>query len=262
MAINLDIDEALAVPYLDEIYQLALRLQKKFNFYDPQSELSILNAKRSLAVSPELLYVLEAAITYSTISGGTYDISLGKQIKERKHGDEVTPVACTYRDIKIIGKQVTLTHKDVLIDLGSIAKGYIADRMIAFIKDAGLESAYIDARGDIANLGSRTVGIAHPRDGTILHTIRLDDTSVATSGDYKQYQGDYENSHILGKNDTISATVISPSLMEADAIATLLMVSKDIQSLMRSYRLPALIMHRDQRIEYFNDFKRVIQSEN
>ena len=41
---------------------------------------------------------------------------------------------CTYRDIEVSGSKVRLNHEDVLIDLGSIAKGYIVDRIVEFLK--------------------------------------------------------------------------------------------------------------------------------
>ena len=65
-----------------------LRLQKIFNFYDSESELSILNAKRRLEVSDDLLKVIKKAIKFSLLTNGRYDISLGKNMLERKTGKD------------------------------------------------------------------------------------------------------------------------------------------------------------------------------
>jgi len=95
------IDKYLAESILEDAYTKALRLQKIFNFFDDSSELSKLNKERSLKVSNELLKVINIALIYCKETNGEYDITLGKQIIQRKNSEEVTPVACSFRDIQI-----------------------------------------------------------------------------------------------------------------------------------------------------------------
>jgi len=222
-----DVEEPFATMAFAEIEREAVRLQKVFNLYDPQSELSLLNARRTMAVSDELLVVLRRALEYAAITGGAYDISKGRQFLARKRGVE-HEVGCSYREILIKGNNVSLLHPDALIDLGSIAKGYIGDRLLSFIHALGIESAFVDVRGDLVIGGHEleVVDIAHPREpGSSIGSIVLENLAVATSGDYRQYVGSFERSHIVAETDLISVTAVHESLLEADAIASAVFVS-------------------------------------
>jgi thiamine biosynthesis lipoprotein len=256
-----DADVTLAEAILNDAYNLALRLQKIFNLYDEASEISLLNKNRKIKASDELLKVLKTALRLCELSDGEYDISLGKQFLQRKKSNPLTRINCTYKDIDIDGEKIILHHPDVWIDLGSIAKGYIAERVAEFLIEQGIESGYIDARGDLAVFGDeREVDIQHPRSEEIIHTIKIKDKGVATSGDYKQYVKDYSNSHILNQKDVISATVIADSLMEADAYATILMVcNPDVRELMiNEAGFPAMIVDKHLNVIYYNGFERLI----
>lgn len=210
-----------------KIYSEALRLQKIFNFFDNKSELSRLNQKRKMKLSKELLEVIKVSLEYCRLTKGRYDISQGKQILARKQGKEIEKTNCSYEDIKIEDDLVTLDNEDVLIDLGSIAKGYIGDKLVELMKKEGIESAFLDLRGDLIMFGKNKekISIQNPRDNKkLILSFELENSAVATSGDYNQYSIDFDNSHIIGKKDFISATVISDTLMKADVIATCMMV--------------------------------------
>ncbi len=222
-----DVEAGLADDLLEEAYQVGLRLQKTFNFFDDASVLSTLNRKRSLRVPDEFRFVLERALELGRETGGAYDVSLGKQFKERKEGRKLSPLRCSYQDIKIQGDQVELTHPDACVDLGSIAKGYIADQVAGFLAEQGIVSGLVDARGDLRVFGERmhTLEIQHPRQkDAALGAIRLSEGGVATSGDYHQYHESFGTSHILNQKDFASVTVVAPTLLEADGYATALFV--------------------------------------
>jgi thiamine biosynthesis lipoprotein len=239
--------ELIRPALLDE----AKRLQKIFNFYDGESELSTLNRKRTLNVSPELLEVLESALVYAAKTSGAYDVSQGKLILTRKKGEPTPESMCSYKDIliqkdntptkntttktttKITSKntsnnKVTLTNDDVLIDLGSIAKGYIADKLAEFLQESGVNSCLIDARGDVLIFGDteETIHIQHPRnEKEIICDLKLKNGAVATSGDYKQYNENYARSHILNQKELISVTVVADTLMMADVLTSAVFVT-------------------------------------
>jgi len=211
----------------DDFYKEALRLQKIFNFYDNESELSQLNKKREMKVSDELFEVILKAKKYSELSNGKYDISTGKIILQRKNGEEISKSNCSYKDIILDekNKKITLTNSDVLIDLGSIAKGYITDKLSEYLFDLGLEDFLIDSRGDMRVNGEHEekLEIQHPRnkDKGIFPFV-LKNSSVATSGDYNQYIDSYEQNHIVGDTDFISVTVISKTASDADVLASVI----------------------------------------
>jgi thiamine biosynthesis lipoprotein len=257
--------------FLNEIvsdsYSEGLRLEKIFNFYDSKSELSILNQKRKLKVSKELLELIKLGTKYSKLSKGEYDITLGKSIQGRKTSGANLKFESSYKDIKIKGNLVELNSLDALIDLGSIAKGYIVDKMVEVLIHQGIESGLINGRGDIRVFGNQEqiIGIQDPRQkNKILKTIRLKNCSVATSGDYKQYVKSFENSHIVNNKDVISVTVIAKSLTEADLFATLLFVcDKTLREeiLQKNKNIKTLIVNKDLNIKYYNHFEDYLLNE-
>ena len=256
-----NIYEPLAIEIIDEAYNEGMRLHDIFNIYDEGSEISRLNSARSMNVTDELLKVLKLALEKSKIDSG-YDVSLGKFILKRKDG-EVIPSTCSYKDISIDGNKVDLLHDDVAIDLGSVAKGYITDRMADVFIDKGVENFLIDSRGDIVVKGDvpHRIGIKDPRSDNEISIIGLQDASVATSGDYMQYKDDFSVSHIINQKDVSSVTVVAKSLIEADFFATLLFVSSEDnidKILFDNKEIKAYIVDRYNNIKMFNGFESLI----
>lgn len=121
-----------------------------------------------------------------------------------------------------------------LIDLSGIAKGYAVDRVTELMQNEfGITDCLVDIGGEVKAIGNGRggdgwrVGLYVPTDSldTEVPVIRLQDMSVATSGNY--FKGD----HILDprtaqpvENELLSASVIHPSNTAADALATALFV--------------------------------------
>jgi thiamine biosynthesis lipoprotein len=252
------VDEILAKDLFEEIYERALKLEKVFNIYDPESEISLLNKKREINASADLKKVIKKALLICKETNGSYDISHGKIFLNRKKGIPEKKLNCSYRDILVKDNIISLKHPHVIVDLNSIAKGYIVDKLIELMKEKGLKKGYIDARGDISFFGMKeeTIEIQHPRDkNKSIASFKCKNSSVATSGDYNQYIGEYNNSHIVGKKDLISATVISDNLMEADAIATALLVmsKKNRDNFLENYpKIKAALINKDLKINFHN----------
>ncbi len=259
-----DIEPMLAEGVVSAAYAEGLRLQKIFNFYDSESELSLLNKRRKLEVSAELLEVLQKSLEYCRMTDGEYDISLGEVIRSRKEGRPEPEVSYSYRDIRIQENLVNLEQQGMLVDLGSIAKGYIVDRIVHCLQSQGVLSGIVDGRGDIRVFGDNgcIIGVQHPREpDKHIRTIRLTDMAVATSGDYSQYKGDFEHSHIVRKKDLISVTVIAKDLMDADAFATALSVCsiKKRKSLLDAHKtIIAMTVDRELKVDYHNGFEDLI----
>lgn len=262
-----DVDDVLVRDIVGEAYVEGLRLQKIFNFYDVDSELSKLNKFRKLEVSLELLEVLKKALEYSVLSEGVYDVSLGKFIDLRKGGEFVSPT-CSYRDILIKGNLVELLHDDALIDLGSVAKGYIVDKLGDFILSLGIENFLINARGDIRVWGELVYrfGVKNPREAGEVLSIDLNARAVATSGDYNQFVGSFDRSHILNQGSFSSITVVAESLFVADIYATYLFTVslRDFESFILTHPfVKVLAIDKKNIMKMFNDFESlVVQNEN
>ncbi len=255
-----DIEEEIAKDFIEEAYQEGIRLQKIFNIYNKNSDLSLLNKERKRKMPEEFIYVLNEALKMCKETNGAYDISLGAQFLERKNGKEIPKLACSYKDIEIIGNVIELKNKEVIIDLGSIAKGYITDKMADFLQSKGISAGLIDSRGDIRIFGNDQIEIAiqHPRDKEkFIEKIKLSNKGVATSGDYKQFNENFDKSHIINKKEFISVTVVAESLTEADLFATALMVlpkNKAEELLKKNKKIRALSIDKDLKVVRYNDF--------
>lgn len=124
------------------------------------------------------------------------------------------------------------------LDLGGIAKGYIAEKLAELIHSAGVNSAMLDLGGNVLVVGSRPdgmpwrVGIQDPFDETkLVRAMAVRDCAVVTSGTYRRGE------HIIdprtgGPADAglVSATVISHSATLADALATACIVLGSAES--------------------------------
>ena len=246
---------------IEDVYQEALRLQSIFNFFDSTSELSGLNTHRTGLLSAPLRELISLWLMRTARTAGAYDITIGKQILQRKSKKAITPLQSTYTDVRIEGNQVTLLHPDIMIDLGSIAKGYIADRLAEHLVQQGCQAWLLDARGDIIAFGSyrEPLAIQAPRDPDreIAHFV-LKQSGVATSGDYHQFDSSFEESHILHQHQRSSLTIIAPTLTQADLFATILFVCDPAMRddiLDHHPELQILAVDRDNRIVCFNDPK-------
>ncbi|MCF7866517.1 FAD:protein FMN transferase [Candidatus Woesearchaeota archaeon] len=221
-----DVDDGILEFNKEDIVSEALRLQKVFNFYDGDSELSKLNKNRKIRASDDFLFVLNSALKYCELSDGKYDISKGFLFIARKNKVPISNIGCSYNDIVVKENLVTLVNDDVLVDLGSIAKGFIVDSLNKYISDLGFIDFFIDARGDMVfNNYYSEIGIQDSRSKGVVHEFVLESGSVATSGDYLQYFDSFENNHLLNNSFYSSVTVVHDSLMIADVLATVISVS-------------------------------------
>ncbi len=188
-------------------------IESRCSRFDPESELMRLVANPGVPApaSAILFEALRFAVTVAEATSGAFDPTL-------EPGG--------YRDIAFDEEARTITLRRPLSpDLGAVAKGLAVDAAARELQP--FEDFAIDAGGDLY-LGGRnaqgepwSVGISHPRlAGEILHTLRVSDRAVCTSGDYER------GAHILdprsGKpaGSVCGVTVVASSAMLADALAT------------------------------------------
>ena len=100
----------------------------------------------------------------------------------------------SYRNIDIEGNTVRLADPGAAVDLGGVAKGYIADRITDLLEEKGVSSAVINLGGNVAVLGSKedgspwNIGIERPySDRTeVIGSLEAIDATVVTSGTYER----------------------------------------------------------------------------
>jgi FAD:protein FMN transferase len=226
---------ARAVTWFEEVEATCSR-------FDPQSELQRLSATSGVAVhaSPMLFETLRFALAVAAESEGAFDPTIGLALERRGFDREYrtgvainTPIDApgdaSYRDVELDDDEQTITlHRPLLLDLGAVAKGLAID--IAARELQPFENFAIDAGGDLYfgghNAAGRewSVGIRHPRDDSLIDTIHVSDVAVCTSGDYERHTR--AGHHLLDPrtgaqaNAAASVTVLAPSAMVADTLAT------------------------------------------
>ena len=141
-----------------------------------------------------------------------------------------------YTKLKLEGDMVTLPA-GMAIDLGAVAKGYIADKAAEYLKEKGVESAILNLGGNVVALDSKpdgrewSIGIQDPEkeNGKAGYSVMVADKSVVTSGIYQRgFDKDgVRYHHILDRatgwpvqNGLASVTIITGSSAMADAMST------------------------------------------
>ncbi|MCM8831158.1 MAG: FAD:protein FMN transferase [Candidatus Omnitrophica bacterium] len=235
----------------DLVYQEISRLDKKFNFYNPASEISKLNNSynSSFKVSDEMFEILKLAKQINIETDGAFDVSYGalysfwKEII--KKGTKQLPDDETIKRLKDLGgmqnividedqRTVTIKKEGLKIDLSGIAVGYMVDKAVGKLKEKGISSALINFGGDIYCLGKNNnrawrVGIRNPKNNSIIKNIKLTDKAITTSGNYQQFfeiEGK-RFSHLINPrtglpevSNLVSVTVIAEDCITADSLAT------------------------------------------
>jgi len=237
-------------------YSLGLELQDVFNFYSETSEVSKLNKFRNMKVSNNFLELLKKAIEVSELTNGAYDVAIGENILRRKEGVSEVDLKCSYKDIEINFNNVELGCDDLKIDMGSCAKGYIVDKIIEFLKSEGVLGGFIDADGDMVFFGEKDylIGTQNPRTDGSIGNLKLKNNAIATSGDYNQFYGSNDNSHILNQKDAISITVVADTLLEADIYSTALFVldKKAREKLIKDKNISCIIVDCEMEVKGYN----------
>jgi len=242
--------------YRTEVEKALNRVDSLMSTYRADSEVSILNNTpegQSLLLSTQTYEVLDAAYNISRLTEGSFDITVGPLVDlwgfgPRYEQDKVPSSQdvlaakrkVSWQAIKLNDGQVR-KKQNVSVDLSAIAKGYAVDQVAKSLKRLKVENFLVEVGGEITVYGlnkrknSWVLGIEQPNISgrTAYTTISLNDNSLATSGDYRNYfEKDGERySHTIDpktgypvKHRLASVSVISDSCMESDALATALMV--------------------------------------
>jgi len=247
------VDPKTAEDAMEAAFQEVERINRLMSHYRPDSEISQIThyaGKKEVRVSPETLEVIERALYFSQLSDGAFDITIGPvfrlwNFREGKIPGE--PVLkenlerVDYRKIKIDRSRasVMLGGPRMELDLGAIAKGYAVDRACEVLKKNGIGNFLVNAGGDLRVGGEKekglpwTIGVQHPRlPSEFIGKLQPKDAGVATSGDYEKsfVKDGVRYHHILVPSTGLparecqSVSILAPSAMDADALATTVFV--------------------------------------
>ena len=162
------------------------------------------------------------------------------------------------------------------LDLGGIAKGYIADRLKDYLSQNGVTSAVIDLGGNILCLGGKSesdgfrIGIQQPfadRSETV-SVVNIRDKSVVSSGIYERYIKAEDGTlyhHILNpqtgysyENDLLGVSIISDKSVDGDGLSTTafaLGLSEGMKLINSMDGVEAIFITKDEKLHYSENFK-------
>ena len=203
---------------LEQALSLLLLYERRFSANDDRSELMQINhgaGTERVLVHPDLFELIELGKRHSLEPGSHLNIAMGPLVQTWRIGfaDARLPSsveieqALVLTDPRLIdldtGQQsVYLQKAGMKIDLGALAKGYIADKILDFLKQKGVTSALINLGGNVLTLGINEasqrpwrIGIQNPQQarGQHLAMLNVENQSVVTSGVYErklEYQGE------------------------------------------------------------------------
>lgn len=223
-----------------------------------------------VTVAKETAEVISLAQHYAQLSDGALDITIRSASALWDFTAGAIPDAAAlqqavslidYRGLHLDGQTVTLEKGAV--DLGGIAKGYIADRVATVLKEKGVRSALIDLGGNIVVVGDKAgqpfrVGIKDPSaTDSLCAVIEKSDASVVTSGIYERgfNQDGVRYHHLLNpatgmpvQNTLASVTIVCAKSADADALSTACFVMGEERARTLIESLPdteALFVRRD-----------------
>ncbi len=244
---------------LDECFKLADKYENMLSRTKEGSDIWNINhaGGSPVSVSKDTADLLNIALKYAEFSDGKVDPTIGVistlwDFSETSDSvvpdsdilaDAVSHVNYKYITISNINTSPLVILSDPLaqIDLGFIAKGFIADRMKDYLCSQGIKSALINLGGNVLTIGSKPngdafkVGIQEPFEatGTTAAALPVKDLSVVSSGIYERYfeSGGNIYHHILDtktgypvRNNLFEVTIISPYSVDGDALSTTCLV--------------------------------------
>lgn len=210
------------------------------------SDIYKLNHRQTSTVSAETAALLQKGLDYGAKTDGAFDITIEPLTALWNFDSETHAVPAdadiaaarakvNYKNVTVSGTTVTFADETTQLDLGGIAKGYIADEVAAYLREKGVAHALVNLGGNVLCVGGKsdtedfTVGIEKPFDTTSIAAVKGRDLSVVTSGVYQRYYyvGDRLYHHILDPrtgypydNGLLSVTIIGPNSCECDALST------------------------------------------
>lgn len=254
-----EMSEEKALTAIDSAFKLCSHYESLLSRTRQGTDIYRINHAQGEAVEcdPETVDVIRRGLYYSELSEGKFDITIGRvsdlwdfhaEEPAVPSAEELAEAAATvnYKNVVIDGNTVRITDPQAHLDLGGIAKGYIADRVGESLEADGVKSAVISLGGNIVCIGTKPdgkegkafkVGIEKPYSSRaeLAGSVTAEDETVVTSGVYQRYfdKDGVRYHHILdattgypAQSDIVGVTLKAEKGRSADcdAMATILLI--------------------------------------
>jgi thiamine biosynthesis lipoprotein len=239
---------------IDEAFRKFSEIENRMSYYKADSEISKINRdafKEAITVSADTFYLIKRSIQFSELTKGAFDITVGplKDLWQKAEDTNSVPTEQQLEQVraKVGYEKIILNEADLSVrfsvdgmklDLGGIAKGFAVDQAIEQMIQSGARGALVDIGGNIRCFGMPAkgkeqwlIGLQNPdlkAANQIVLTLKLNNKSIATSGDYQRFVlvGGKKYSHIInlktgqGAEGLSSVTIITEQATDADALST------------------------------------------
>lgn len=264
---------------LDEIVERCAYFDDTLSPFIAGTDLANINAAggEPVEVHDTTADLIAKALVYCEKSDGKLDITIGAVsllwdfVEGVKPDDAVIQAALPHIDyhlVEVDGNTVTLLDPEAKIDLGAVAKGYIADDLAQILHDGGCESAFIDLGGNVYVIGAKpdgspwNIGVQDPNDnrGTVIGSVHVENQSVVTSGLYERVfeEGGVQYYHILDpktgypvETDLVSSSIVSAKSLDGDAYSTILFLEGSegaLETVEATPEIEAILIDRDGKV--------------
>ncbi len=275
----------------DSITEVLHKLGKSLSIFDSESLVSRLNNADSCKADSHLIAVYRTSSIINRESGGMFDPTIAPLIQAWGFGKGHKASADTLRldslmsmtgfgKTSIEGDIIRKSNRAITFNFSSIAKGYGCDAVATMFRRNGVDNFLVEIGGEIYCKGVNphnkkwNISIDAPRTDPkgVTHksqlTIEVTDVGIATSGNYRNFHGSGKSAygHTINplsgrpaKNDMLSATIISPTAMEADGYATACMAMgfKSAKEMVTRLNLAAFFVLSDSTVWESDEFSRL-----
>src|SRR5574344_899434 len=287
-----DYDESI----LEDCGDLLYHYTSIFSMYDKDAELYKFHANKSsefIKVSDDLFYLISQGIKHSLPEDSRLNICISPLVKLWNIGfpgasipdkeDIQTVLEYTNPSLIVLDKEnkgIKKENKNVEIDLGALAKGYTADKLIEFLEKSGVKSAMVNLGGNIKVSGLALhnpdlyfhIGLQDPKEKRGHHLLKLllNDKSIVTSGIYERKLETDEKiyHHILDpktgypiESDMASISVISDTSLDGE-IWTSRLFGKNFEEIEKTSKIEnidIIVIYKDNKIKYTKGVKKYLR---
>lgn len=244
-----------------EVDALLARMNHEISTYDPNSLISRFNqstGKQPTVIPAAMARIVQQGMDAGHLTQGKLDVTVGPLVNLWGFGPDKRPIKrpdagqIAAARLKVGIDKLSLTPEGdhfllgktipaLYLDLSTLGEGAASDEIASLLESKGVHNYLIEVAGAVRSKGNNgkgnpwRVAIVEPSDqpGAFSDVVSPNGMALSTAGSYRNY---YEldgqrYSHIIDPatgapvtHKLVSASVITPTALEADALDTALMV--------------------------------------
>ncbi len=272
--------------HINDVCHLLTIYKNRFSANDNDSELTVINNSSGIApvsVHPDLFELTQLGKMHSLTHPGNLNIAIGPLVQSWRIGFDDANVPNPKKIQKALAlsnpnniilnpdtKSIFLSQKGMKIDLGALAKGYIADKVMDYLKSEKVTSAMINLGGNVLVYGDNPkqengiwrIGIQNPKTtrGNNIGILSLKNKSVVTSGIYERHLrvGHKDYHHIFDRKtgypietDMVSLTIVSDLSVDCEIWTTKLFglpIMQALTTIQNTPNIEGILITKDNRL--------------